>query len=397
MTKFLTAILLFLCLALAQADNIRVVDWNLEWFPGRKPNATPEQQASHMKAAQEALVKLKPDILILEEVRDWAAVEELVSVVPGLKVNVVSHFNRPQNQGIASRFMADSAWSEDWKRNGPDAPPRGYVFAALQLPDGRLLLTYALHLKSNFDGIAPNIPKREESARQLLAHVGDMVKLYGKRGPVAVIIGGDFNTSPDPEFQGEKTFEIIKGAGMDWTFEGMPLQERISHPGSGKYADADFDHIFTAGIGKKRASVAVITGVSDHNPVVLDFSTEDVSPVKINIPPPPPATDPAQNEKDTKPTTTAPSAGEPTFKPPTMEGDSETHGLKAKPKKTTENKKVNLNTATKEELESIPGVGPKLAEQIISIRPFSSLDELPQVKGIKNKKWEAILPFVTLE
>ena len=162
MTRFLTAVLLFLTLAFAQADNIRVVAWNLEWFPGKRQNAAPEQQARHMKAAQEALIQLKPDILIVVEVRDWAAVEELVSVVPSLKVNVVSHFNLPQNQAIASRFVADSAWSEDWKRNGPGAPPRGYVFAALQLPDGRLLLTYALHLKSNRDGIAPNIPKREE-------------------------------------------------------------------------------------------------------------------------------------------------------------------------------------------------------------------------------------------
>ena len=287
MPKFLTVALLLLTLAFAQAENIRVVTWNLEWFPGKKQNATPEQQANHMKAAQDALLQLKPDILIVEEVRDWQAVEELVSVIPCLKVNAVSHFNLPQNQGIASRYLADSAWSEDWKRNGHDTPPRGYVFAALQLPDGKLLLTYALHLKSNRDGIAPNIPKREESARQLLAHVDNMVKLYGKRGPVAVIIGGDFNTSPDPEFQGEKTFEIIKGAGMDWTFEGLPLSDRISHPGSGKFSDADFDHIFTAGLGKHRAAVAAIVGVSDHKPVVLDFSTGDSSPVDIKTVPGP--------------------------------------------------------------------------------------------------------------
>jgi hypothetical protein len=75
-----------------------------------------------------------------------------------------------------------------------------------------------------------NIPKREDSARQLLAHVDDMGKLYGNRGPVAVIIGEDFNTSPDPEFKVEKTFEITKCAGSDWTFEELPHQERISHP-----------------------------------------------------------------------------------------------------------------------------------------------------------------------
>lgn len=46
---------------------------------------------------------------------------------------------------------------------------------------------------------------------------------------------------------------------------------------------------------------------------------------------------------------------------------------------------VNLNTATQEELETLPGVGPKLAEQIIAARsqkPFTSLADLDQVPGV---------------
>jgi len=282
MRKVLAALLLVLTLAAAQAENIRVVAWNLEWFPGKKQKAPPAQQASHMKAAQEALKQLKPDILILEEVRDWQAVQELVSVIPGLKVDVVSKFSgRPQNQAIASRFPADSAWSEDWKKIDTEAPPRGYVFAALKLPDGRFLLTYALHLKSNVDGVEPNIPKREDSARQLLAHVAEMVKIYAPRGPLAVILGGDYNTSPDPEFAADKTFEIIRGGGFYWTFEGLPLSARVSHPGSGKYGDANFDHLFIAGLGTQKATVADIAGVSDHKPVVMDFSTGDSSPLNL--------------------------------------------------------------------------------------------------------------------
>lgn len=380
MAKFLTAVLLLLSLPFAQAENIRVVAWNLEWFPGHKQKASPDEQASHMKAAQEALLQLKPDILIVEEVRDWKAVEELVSVIPGLKVNMVSQFDaRPQNQGIASRFPTDSAWSESWKQKGPEDPPRGYAFASLKLPDGRFFLTYALHLKSNRDGVAPNIPKREESARQLLAHAKDIQKLYSGRGPTAMILGGDFNTSPDPEFQGEKTIDLIRSAGFDWTFEGLPLTERVTHPGSGKYQDANFDHIFTAGLGKHTASVADFPGVSDHKPVVLDFSTGDSSPLEVKTTPPIAQVEPSDS---TQPSTT---------------DSSEGSSWKTKPKKTTEDKKVNLNTASKEELETIPGIGPALAGQIMAVRPFASLDELPHVKGIGPKKWETMLPFVTLE
>ncbi|MGF1604680.1 MAG: DUF655 domain-containing protein [Thermosynechococcaceae cyanobacterium] len=49
---------------------------------------------------------------------------------------------------------------------------------------------------------------------------------------------------------------------------------------------------------------------------------------------------------------------------------------------------INLNTATQTELESLPGVGPKLAARIIEARqdkPFTSLEEIDRVPGIGPK------------
>jgi len=48
---------------------------------------------------------------------------------------------------------------------------------------------------------------------------------------------------------------------------------------------------------------------------------------------------------------------------------------------------INLNTASQKELETLPGVGPKLAGRIIAARqqkPFTSLEDLKQVPGIKS-------------
>jgi competence ComEA-like helix-hairpin-helix protein len=56
--------------------------------------------------------------------------------------------------------------------------------------------------------------------------------------------------------------------------------------------------------------------------------------------------------------------------------------------------KLDVNTATKEQLEKIPGVGDSLSERIIAARPFKSADDLKKVKGIgEGKRYEQIRPY----
>ena len=55
---------------------------------------------------------------------------------------------------------------------------------------------------------------------------------------------------------------------------------------------------------------------------------------------------------------------------------------------------VDLNLATYEELQKLPGVGPKLAERILARRPFHSPDELTKVPGIGSKTLERLRPLV---
>jgi len=52
--------------------------------------------------------------------------------------------------------------------------------------------------------------------------------------------------------------------------------------------------------------------------------------------------------------------------------------------------KIEINTATQEELEKLIGIGPVKAKAIIKARPFSSLDDLLRVKGIGEKTLEKI-------
>lgn len=62
--------------------------------------------------------------------------------------------------------------------------------------------------------------------------------------------------------------------------------------------------------------------------------------------------------------------------------------------------KVNLNTATVEQLQTLPKVGAKMAQRIVEYRTankgFKTVDELRNVKGIGPKVFESLKPYLTL-
>lgn len=57
---------------------------------------------------------------------------------------------------------------------------------------------------------------------------------------------------------------------------------------------------------------------------------------------------------------------------------------------------IDVNTASADELQRLPGVGPVMAGAIVAGRPFRSVGELDRVRGIGPKTLDKLRPFVVV-
>jgi comEA protein len=59
---------------------------------------------------------------------------------------------------------------------------------------------------------------------------------------------------------------------------------------------------------------------------------------------------------------------------------------------------IDINKASVNDLQKLPGIGPSLAKQIVAYRekngPFRRVEDLMVIKGIGFKKWKEIRPLV---
>ena len=63
--------------------------------------------------------------------------------------------------------------------------------------------------------------------------------------------------------------------------------------------------------------------------------------------------------------------------------------------------KVNINKATESQIAMLPGLGPKLATEVVNYRTnngnFKTAEDIKKVSGVGDKKFEKIKDFIILE
>jgi endonuclease/exonuclease/phosphatase family metal-dependent hydrolase len=277
---FLVAALGLLNSLLQAAEPLKVVAWNIEWFPGHRPTASAAEAEKHMKEAQAALKELDPDLFIGLEMQDWAAFHELVSVVPGLTTHVVSNFVDPttgeiraQQIGIASKLTCRGASWETWKANIPNIS-RGFSFAAIEQNDGSLLMVYGNHLKSNRGNESEVALMRNDQAKQLIENRALMEKAYTGEKIAGWILAGDFNTNHDGQFPKCHVVSMLTSAGYHNSWAGIPQENRLTWRGDsfGRYQPTTFDYLFTLGLGSPKAAIQETPrSISDHHAIFVEL------------------------------------------------------------------------------------------------------------------------------
>ena len=275
----------------SSAANVRLTTWNLEWFPNGTPKeAPPAEQEKRIGAAADVLRNLDPDIILLQEVRDYDVCVRLAEAIKPhtYQVAICSAFKESfqpglgkQQVAILAKEPAQAAWAERWKSMEGVDPPRGFAFAWFKIK-GADVGVYSVHLKSNLvmrgDKVAEtakNVRKREVAAHQLLNHLREIIAT-AMPNVQSKVIAGDFNTNP-AEFPADATLKTLEDAGFRNCMEGASATQSVTHPGSHGFPDTTFDYVLAQHATISPPNITR-SNASDHYPVTCELTIPGTRP-----------------------------------------------------------------------------------------------------------------------
>jgi len=335
-------------------DELRLASWNIRIF-----------STGSRDDAELALIadRLEPyDLVAIQELRDEEVVDRTLQLLADRGHTFQAVISSPVGRGVKERYAflyrpgkVQVLGLERLYPDPDDAFIREPFWASFRAGefDFTLVTIHSIFGDS----------KRERRAEAL--RLDDIYQLVQGADPSEqdVMVLGDFNLPPDdsgfaelaalltPLFTGEVRTTISDRSLYDniW-FDPAYVREWTGEIGVDRFDETAF------GNDDKVASLAV----SDHRPIWATFRTD-------------------QDDDGSETDTAAPG----TTREQVKEDESAT--------------RLNLNTASREALEALPGIGPTLAGRIVKARPYRSVEDLLRVKGIGEKTLEGIRALVAVQ
>ncbi len=205
-----------------------------------------------------------------------------------------------------------------------------------------------------------------------------------KKGAKETVKKGE--TAPVTKAHETKTAKPVSGAPVDLNTADQKALEEL--PGVGP---ATAKNIIAARPFKSVDDLSKVKGMTKAKIEALEGKVT-VGPAKAAAPEakpvtaaPAPATSPAAGKPSAAKEAAAPA------KPAAAEKE------KVAATKLAPGEKVNLNTASKEDLEKLPEIGPVKAQAIIDGRPYNKIEDVMKVRGIKEGIFKKIKDNITVK
>ena len=255
------------------AAPLRIAAWNLESLTNTIDQAaTPE---ARINSTAFALRRLKPDVVLLQEVPDWKTASAIASRIdPKFSVRICSAYGgegpqRSRRQmAVLSSFTAAVSWHEGWTGTGE----LGYAITLLEI-GGRRVGFASL--------VLPDGANTNQSAARLLAAGQFFAKLaeiraWKTNGPTAVLLGGTFGS-------GDEVSDVVlhraRAEGFTSAFLNLSRDARATRRARNQRPAAITDYLYAEGGGYVAPVQLLPNIVSDHAIQMVDWDLERTMPV----------------------------------------------------------------------------------------------------------------------
>jgi endonuclease/exonuclease/phosphatase family metal-dependent hydrolase len=264
------------------AETLRVTTWNLQAPTGASTSDIRLQEAAA------ALKQISPDVILLQQVRDWKMCADLAQALQPdqYTIQICSAFREAgtgalstQQVAIISKSKAYFSWSEAWRSQGEIALPGGFVFAALQVGGQRVGF---FSVQPGAASAAPRGPTQRAGVAQAQARcVGQLLQQvasatnWGANRVQEFVAGATFNTGAAGWLAArDNMLRLLEAADFGDTFLDTPGAQRITAAARAGQPGATADYILIQPAGCAASPRVLSATVCEHYPVTCEVELD---------------------------------------------------------------------------------------------------------------------------